>query len=412
VPELGAAAPVKAIAPAAPAAKLIKMPIIKANDLLGHGDQEKMKATAVALGLTICRGGWCRCVHCAKAKTKRKNILKDTDHGKAQKPDGRIFTDFTSVRKPKKEPKTLFVSKPHMRILVDETTGTRFVRWFETKNGMVDPTWATLQLHQWSTKGMKTLFIRCDGAGENHSLEEALHSSQWKMPIEFEYTARNTPQQNHLAEIGIYVICCCGRALMSRADSPKKYHYRMFWLAMETACVLDWLIVVTIDGVMAMKIIPAFVKHLKTFGEAGVVTIVGTIKKKVNMRGLLCLMGGYCTDRAGDCYKMYDPINNNVYFTRDVLWLNKMYFDKNGGIDSLPNISANSAPAAPVAQALTQVPDNQAGIRRTKVKKKSCLKAVSFPVPNGENDDASVVSREQQYAAIKTDNDIDFEVDR
>jgi hypothetical protein len=237
------------------------------------------------------------------------------------------------------------------------------------------------------------------------------------MPIEFEYTARNTPQQNHLAEIGIYIICCRGQALMSRANSPKKYRYRMFWLATETACVLDWLTVFTIDGVMAMKIkhisnsIPAFVNHLRTFGEAGVVTIVGTIKKKVDMRGLLCLMGGYCTDRAGDCYKMYDPINNNVYFTRDVLWLYKMYFDKNGEIDSLPDISAGSAPAAPVAQALTQVPDKQAGIRRTETKKMSCLKAVSFPVPNGENDDASIVSREQQHAAFKTDNDIDFEVD-
>jgi hypothetical protein len=304
--------------PAAPAAKLIKMLIMKAHDLLGHGGQEKTKATAVALGWTICRGGLCRCVHCAKAKAKRKNIPKDTDHDKAEKPGGRIFTDITSVRKPKKEPKTLFVLKPHMCILVDETTGTRFVRWLETKNGMVDPTCATL--HQWSTKEMKTLFIQCDGAGENHSLEETLHSSQWKMPIEFEYTARNTPQQNHLAEIGIYVICCRGRALMSRANSPKKYRYRMFWLAMETACVLDWLTVVTIDGVMAMKIkhfsnfIPAFVNHLRTFGEAGIVAIVGTIKKKVDMRGLLCLMGGYCTDRAGDCYKMYDLINNNVHF--------------------------------------------------------------------------------------------------
>jgi hypothetical protein len=108
---------------------------------------------------------------------------------------------------------------------------------------------------------------------------------------------------------------------------------------------------------------------------------------------------------------MYNPINNNVYFTRDVLWLNKMYFDKNGEIDSLPDISADSAPAAPVAQALTQVPDNQAGIQRTKAKKKSCLKATSFTVPNGENGDASVVSREQQHAAFKTDNGIDFEVD-
>jgi hypothetical protein len=96
--------------------------------------------------------------------------------------------------------------------------------------------------------------IRCNRAGENHSLEETLHSSQWKMPIEFENTARNTPQQNHLAEIGIYDICCRGRALMSRGNSPKKYCYHMFWLPTETACVLDWLTLVTIDGVMAVKI--------------------------------------------------------------------------------------------------------------------------------------------------------------
>jgi hypothetical protein len=95
------------------------------------------------------------------------------------------------------------------------------------------------------------------------------------------------------------------------------------------------------------------------------------------------------------------------------LWFNRMYFDKNGEIDSLPDILAGSAPAAPVAQALTQVPDEQAGIQRMKTKKKSCLKAISFPVLNEENDDASVVSHEQQYAAFKTDNDIDidFEVD-
>jgi hypothetical protein len=113
---------------------------------------------------------------------------------------------------------------------------------------------------------------------------------------------------------------------MSRANSPKKYRYRTFRLAIETACILDWLTVVTIDGVMAMKIehftdkVPAFVKYLRTFGEAGVVTIAGTVKVKEDMRGILCMMGGYGTDQAGDCYKMYDTIHNNVYLTRDVLW--------------------------------------------------------------------------------------------
>jgi hypothetical protein len=59
---------------------------------------------------------------------------------------------------------------------------------------------------------------------------------------------------------------------------------------------------------------------------------------------------------AGNCYKMYDPINNNVYLTLDVLWLNRMYFEKDGEIDSLPDVSADAAPA-PLA--LTQVPDTQ-----------------------------------------------------
>jgi hypothetical protein len=169
--ELVAMAPVKALVAASAAPrKPIKMPIMTAHNLLGHGDQEKTKATAIALDWTICRDGWCRCVHCAKAKAKRRNIPKNTEHNKVVKPGGRIFTDITSIREPKNDSKALFVFKPHMRILVDEATNIRFVRWFETKDGgMVDPTCTTL--YQWSTKGMNTLFIRCDGAGKNHSLE-------------------------------------------------------------------------------------------------------------------------------------------------------------------------------------------------------------------------------------------------
>ena len=100
-------------------------------------------------------------------------------------------------------------------------------------------------------------------------------------------------------------------------------------------CALDWFTVVTIDGVMATKIkhfadkIPDFVKHLKTFGEASVVNISGSVKSKVNMRGILYLMGGYCTDRACECCRIHDPIKNNIYETRELLWLNRMCFDNN-----------------------------------------------------------------------------------
>jgi hypothetical protein len=102
---------------------------------------------------------------------------------------------------------------------------------------------------------------------------------------------------------------------------------------------------------------------------------------------------------------MYDPINNNVYLTRDVLWLNRMYFDKNSEVNSLPDVSADAAPAA-----LTQVPDAQVVPQRTK--KNPQKKSISFSVPNGENIVvSSVVSCEKQHASFKTKNDIDFEVD-
>jgi hypothetical protein len=98
---------------------------------------------------------------------------------------------------------------------------------------------------------------------------------------------------------------------------------------------------------------------------------------------------------------MYDPINNNVYLTRDVLWLNRMYFDKDGEVDSLPD----------VASAFTHVPDTQVVPRHTKNNSKK--KSISFSVPNGENGSviSSVVSCEKQHASFETENDIDFEVD-
>jgi hypothetical protein len=116
-------------------------------------------------------------------------------------------------------------------------------------------------------------------------------------------------------------------------------------------------------------------------------------------------MGGYCTDRAGDCYRMYDPIKNNIYETRDVLWLNRMYFDNNGEVDALPDISADAAPAQP----LTQVPDQQVMLRPKKKKNKK-KKSITFAIPNGE---ASVVSRETQFRTFgsASEDDIDFEDD-
>jgi hypothetical protein len=51
-------------------------------------------------------------------------------------------------------------------------------------------------------------------------LQQRSQSADWKLNIKFEFTARDTPQQNHLAELGFAHLANYGRALMARANVP------------------------------------------------------------------------------------------------------------------------------------------------------------------------------------------------
>jgi hypothetical protein len=70
--------------------------------------------------------------------------------------------------------------------------------------------------------------------------------------------------------------------------------------------------------------IPKFVKHLRTFGEAG---IVKNMKDgKVGDRGITMMFVGYLSAHDGNCYRMYNPVTLQVSETRDIIWLGQMYF--------------------------------------------------------------------------------------
>ena len=43
-------------------------------------------------------------------------------------------------------------------------------------------------------------------------------------------------------------------------------------------------------------------------------------------KGITCMFIGYDLDHAGDCYKMYNPLTGKYHISRDIKWLNKMYF--------------------------------------------------------------------------------------
>jgi hypothetical protein len=197
---------------------------------------------------------------------------------------------------------------------------------------MIEPTCA--QLDRWKTSGHGVKSIRMDNAGENIALHDRSDSSDWKLGIKFEYTARNTPQQNHLAEQGFAHIAKLGRALMNHANVPLKWRFKLFVKAFKTATVLDGLQVITLDGIIDTRYKhwcgtnPKLVEHLCTWGEVRTVNLKEIGTPKIADRGIQCRMVGYSTDHTSDCYKMWDPVTGGVHKTRDIIWLKRMCFPK------------------------------------------------------------------------------------
>jgi hypothetical protein len=120
-------------------------------------------------------------------------------------------------------------------------------------------------------KGLTVEYVRCDEGGENIALQRRLKRSLWKMQPKFEFTGRNTPQRNHLAEISFQVLANRGRAMLENVRVPKAYRYLLWREAFKTATTLDSLVQVEVIGVTCSRYqhwygkMPAFVKSLICF---------------------------------------------------------------------------------------------------------------------------------------------------
>jgi hypothetical protein len=138
-----------------------------------------------------------------------------------------------------------------------------------------------------------------------------------------------------LAELGFTSLAAKGRALMIDANLPLPLWYRLYCMAFRTACALDWLVPIQLDGKLATRwnhftkgTEPAFARHLRTWGEAGIVKLKNASTGKLADRGTTCMFVGYCLDHGGDTYLMWDPDTYDFHESRDVIWLRRMFFTK------------------------------------------------------------------------------------
>ena len=73
------------------------MNIQKTHELIGHGDEESTRKTALELGWVVSCGRLKPCLHCAKARVKDKNECKESTASKADAPGGRVYLDLSKV---------------------------------------------------------------------------------------------------------------------------------------------------------------------------------------------------------------------------------------------------------------------------------------------------------------------------
>ena len=74
------------------------------------------------------------------------------------------------------------------------------------------------------------------------------------MGIRFEWTARNTPQQNSLVEVGFVTIGKHGRAMMIAANIVYAIRFKLYHEAYECTTMLDGLAVIILDGVSQTRL--------------------------------------------------------------------------------------------------------------------------------------------------------------
>ena len=251
--------------------KLRKVSVNFYHAQLGHINERDTRDIAKILQQPLQNLKFTDCEACARAKAAKKPLkVIQVKHKPKHQWGGksRMFLDISTLKRQlrKKKHIKLPINKPNWRLMVDERTQLKFSHFCKTKNAMVEPTLKLLHLLE--QQGFAVEVIRMDNAGENTLLKERAHSADWKLSLLFELTARDTPQQNHLVELGFKTLISRSRAMMIGANIPPQQRHRFARMCILTATKLDSLQVISIDGVKQTRHYhyfgtqPSFANHL------------------------------------------------------------------------------------------------------------------------------------------------------
>ena len=174
--------------------------------------------------------------------------------------------------------------------------------------------------------------VRCNNAVGNKNPQERLKIADWKVKVDFEYTARDTPQQQKLAEVAFTTIGNSACAMMIAENVPYTLRFTLYWEENMCATLLDGLVLKTINCITKTRVehwsdkLPIWAKSLRTWGEAGVATVKTKTTPKLKNRGITSIFVGYTANHAEGVYWIWNPSTGRVLTSRDVTWSKRMYY--------------------------------------------------------------------------------------
>ena len=86
---------------------------------------------------------------------------------------------------------------------------------------------------------MPVKYLGQDNAGENLKIQARCKSADWKLAMEIEYTAKDTPQQNSMFETSFTSMAARARAMMTAVNVLMVERYRLFRDAANHLTTLD-----------------------------------------------------------------------------------------------------------------------------------------------------------------------------
>ena len=258
------------------------------------------------------------CIHCSRSKERQTKIKKETLEYN-EEPGFRVAIDITGCNK------SSLGGSQYASVKMNYGSGKLFVTFLKAKAELPEDVITFLKTIK--AKDNKTPnYLRLDNSTENKKLGKILKLKTPELNLEF--TARNTPQQNGRLERNIAIIWGLTRCLMDGAGLSKHLRGNLWCETFKTATDLINISATPKRDELRCELwngkIPNYAKHLKRFGEIGVVK-KGGLQSKLENKGIDCLFVGYADDHSGEVKRMMNLKTRKIFLTRDIKWLNMTY---------------------------------------------------------------------------------------